>query len=56
MIQSLEKKENGKNSFNNILQSLGKKISSLFQPEEVEVTITGSGNNMSYTYTVIENK
>jgi len=39
-----------------IFQNIGRKINDLFQPEEVEVIITGKGPNMSYTYTKVETK
>jgi hypothetical protein len=33
-----------------------KKISDLFEPEEVEVTFKQEGNKVSYTYTKVEHK
>lgn len=40
-----------KQEHENFIHTLSKKISSLFKPEEVEVTIEGSGYNRTYTVT-----
>ena len=37
-------------------RKLGNRISSLFEPEEVEVTFKVEGKKVSYTYTKVEHK
>jgi len=34
----------------------GDKIRAIFQPEEVEVTFSGKGKNITYTYTKVSDK
>ena len=48
---------NTKNIFlGSMLLTISNKLKDIFQPEVVEVTITGTGNNRSYTYTKIAKK
>ncbi len=39
----------------NLLARLWHKITSLFEPEVVEVTFTKQGNQTNYTYTIVPN-
>ncbi len=43
----------GQNSF---FKKLGRKVASLFEPEEVEVTFKEEGSTKSYTYTKVHQK
>lgn len=39
-----------------LFKKLANRINNLFRPEEVEVTFKVEGKNITYTYTVVEQK
>ena len=48
--------EPSKNAFSRLLKTIGGKINSIFEPEEVEVTVKSEGNKVRYTYTKVPHK
>lgn len=50
------KQEDNHNMIVSFLKKIGSKITSLFTPEEVEVTFKVEGKKISYTYTKVEHK